>query len=302
MLSVLSIIRSTLLVLPTLVSAAGDVGFSLGVKRNPDGACKSTDDFKTDLDTIKILSTAIRVYATSDCDTMQNLMPAVKDKGFKVVLGVWPNDDAHFKLEIDTLKKFIPLYGTENIRAITVGSEHLYRKEFTGQQLAEKIKEVKKVLKELGADSLPVGFADSWNMLIGGDANPAIKESNIILANAFSYWQGQKMENATASFSDDIMQALAHVQDVKGDNVFDFWVGETNWPTGGKDFGDAVPSIENSRTYWRDAICGIRGWGVNVFVFEAFDESWKPIEKGNDVENHWGVWDANRKPKFELAC
>ena len=95
--------------LPTLVSAAGDIGFSLGVKRNPvrwilvclfalrdvvannfqDGACKSTDDFKTDLDTIKVLSTTIRVYAISDCDTMQNLMPAVKDKGFKAVLGVW---------------------------------------------------------------------------------------------------------------------------------------------------------------------------------------------------------------------
>lgn len=104
------------------------------------------------------------------------------------------------------LFRFIPLYGIENIKAITVGSEHLYRKEFTGQQLAEKIKEVKKVLKELGADSLPVGFADSWNMLIGGDANPAINESDIILANAFSYWQGQKMENATASFSDDIMR------------------------------------------------------------------------------------------------
>jgi len=51
--------------------------------------CKSTDDYKTDLDTIKILSTTIRVYATSDCETMQHLMPAVKDKGFKVVLGVW---------------------------------------------------------------------------------------------------------------------------------------------------------------------------------------------------------------------
>jgi len=102
--------------------------------------------------------------------------------------------------------RFIPLYGIENIKAITVGSEHLYRKELTGQQLAEKIQEVRKVLKELGADSLPVGFADSWNKMIEGDASPAIKESDFILANAFSYWQGQKMENATASFSDDIMR------------------------------------------------------------------------------------------------
>ncbi|RPA91297.1 glycoside hydrolase [Choiromyces venosus 120613-1] len=300
--SVLSLIKSTLLVLPAVVSATGDLGFSLGVKRSPDGSCKTTDDFKADLDTIKILSTTIRVYAASDCNTMQNLMPAVKDKGFKVVLGVWPNDDAHYALEIETLRKYITMYGTDNIKAITVGSEHLYRKELTGEQLGAKIQDVKKVLKELGADSLPVGFADSWNKLTDGAANPAIKESDIILSNAFSYWQGQKMGNATASFSDDIMQALAHIQQVKGDDAFDFWVGETNWPTGGKNFEDSIPSTENARTYWRDAICGIRGWGINVFVFEAFDEHWKPVEKDNDVENHWGVWDSNRKPKYELTC
>lgn len=43
-------------------------------------------------------------------------------------------------------------------------------------------------------------------------------------------------------------------------------------------------------------------WGVNVFVFEAFDEIFKPVEKGNDVEQHWGVWDQNYKTKFDLAC
>lgn len=102
--------------------------------------------------------------------------------------------------------RFIPKFGFENIYAITVGSESLYRKELTGVKLAAKIKEVKDVLKELGADSIPVGFADSWNMIVASDAKPAIEASNIILANAFSYWQGQKMDNATHSFFDDIMR------------------------------------------------------------------------------------------------
>lgn len=43
-------------------------------------------------------------------------------------------------------------------------------------------------------------------------------------------------------------------------------------------------------------------WGVNVFVFEAFDEVYKPVEKDNDVEHHWGVWDQNYKPKYDLSC
>lgn len=43
-------------------------------------------------------------------------------------------------------------------------------------------------------------------MIVTSDAKPAIEASNIILANAFSYWQGQKMDNATHSFFDDIMR------------------------------------------------------------------------------------------------
>lgn len=104
------------------------------------------------------------------------------------------------------LSRFIPLYGTDHIYAVTVGSEALYRKEFTGATLAVKINEVRTLLKKLGAGTIPVGTADSWNKLIESDADPAIEASDIILANAFSYWQGQKQDNATHSFFDDIMR------------------------------------------------------------------------------------------------
>lgn len=98
------------------------------------------------------------------------------------------------------------MYGTDNIYAVTVGSEALYREDFTGKELADKINDVRAHLKKLGVNSIPVGTADSWNKLIEGDANPAIEASDIILANAFSYWQGQKQDNATHSFFDDIMR------------------------------------------------------------------------------------------------
>ncbi|KAL0635015.1 glycoside hydrolase 3 protein [Maublancomyces gigas] len=302
MVSTIAILKGALLALPCLVAATGQLGFSLGVKHNPDGNCKFTEDFKKDLDVISGTSKIVRIYAVSDCNTMEQLMPAIIDKGFKIILGVWPNDDAHFALEKAALSKFIPLYGTDHIYAVTVGSEALYRKEFTGAKLADKINEVRTLLKKLGADTIPVGTADSWNKLIESDANPAIEASDIILANAFSYWQGQKQDNATHSFFDDIMQALDHVQTIKGDKPFDFWVGETNWPTGGKNYEDSVPSVANAASYWKNSICAMVAWGVNVFVFEAFDEVYKPVEKDNDVEHHWGVWDQNYKPKYDLSC
>lgn len=280
----------------------GQLGFSLGVKRNGDGLCKETVDFEADFDVLAPYTKFVRTYATGDCNTMQNIMPALAKKGFKIVLGVWPNDDSHFDLEKKALETYIPKYGTDNILAITVGSEALYRKDMTGKELAARVEEVRKLCKSLGADSIPIGFADSWNMLIEGEAVPVIQASDIVLGNAFSYWQGQRMNNASHSFFDDIMQALDRVQTIKGTSNFQFWVGETNWPTGGAKYGDAVPSNDNAATYWKESVCSMLHWGVNVFVFSAFDEEWKPAEKDNSVEKHWGVFKDDGKPKYDLTC
>ena len=73
---------------PALVSAKGTLGFSLGDK-NADGTCKSTSDYEADFDALKGLSTLVRTYSGTECKTPQNILPAAKNKGFKVVLGMW---------------------------------------------------------------------------------------------------------------------------------------------------------------------------------------------------------------------
>ncbi len=35
----------------------------------------------------------------------------------------------------------------------------------------------------------------------------------------------------------------------------EFWVGETNWPSAGDDYGAAVPSLQEAESYWKNAIC-----------------------------------------------
>ncbi|KAI5811643.1 glycoside hydrolase superfamily [Peziza echinospora] len=302
--SIISILKGTLFLAATIpvVSAAGQLGLALGTKRNTDGLCKETVDYEKEFDMLKSTTTTIRTYAVSDCNTMQKIMPAVNKKGFKIVLGVWPNDDAHFADEKKALSTYIPMYGTDNILAITVGSEALYRKDMKGADLAKKLEEIRALLKTLGASKIPVGFADSWHMFLEGDAVPVVQASDIILANAFSYWQGQSMANSSHSFFDDIMQALDRIQTIKGSKDFQFWVGETNWPSDGAVLGDAKPSVANAGTFWKESICGMLAWGVNVFVFSAFDENWKPAEKDNGVERHWGIFSDDGKPKFSLSC
>lgn len=78
------------------------------------------------------------------------------------------------------------------------------------------------------------------------------------------------------------------------------------WPTGGGDYQAAVPSKENAQTYWKGAICGLLDWGVDIFVFEAFDEPNKPNSVGLDGtarnETHWGAYDVSRTAKYDLSC
>lgn len=225
------------------------------------------------------------------------------------MLGIWPTDESHYDAEVAALQAYLPTISVDTINVFTVGSEALYRGDLTASQLADKINDVKNILQNIkdkngkSYSSVQVGFVDSWNVLVDGSSLPAINAADFVFANAFSYWQGQTQANASYSFFDDIMQAMQVIQTAKGSTDITFWVGETGWPTEGTNFENAYPSVDNAKDYWQKAICAMRGWGVNVAVFEAFDEAWKPPTSGiSNVEQHWGVWDENSVLKYNLGC
>ncbi|CAD0097144.1 unnamed protein product [Aureobasidium vineae] len=290
---------------PLLVFSAGTLGFALGNKR-ADGSCKFQADYEADFDAIKSNSgsTIVRIYAASDCNTARQILPAAKSKGFRVVLGVWPDVDQSLQADKQALQIYVPQY-RDQVYGVTIGSETLYRKTFTGPQLLEKINDVRSVLPQ----GVKVGTADSWNKFVDGTADAVIKGGvDFLLANGFAYWQASPISNATYTFFDDTQQALGHIQSVSGSlNAIEFWVGETGWPMdGGSNYGAAIAGTKNAQTYFDDAICGMISWGVNVFVFEAFDEPWKPHAIGDSGsagdETHWGVMNVDRSTKFPLTC
>lgn len=288
---------------PAAVSARGTLGFSLGDK-NPDGTCKSTSDYEADFDVLKPLSTLVRTYSASECYTAQNIIPAAKAKGFKVVLAVWPDTDESFNKDIDALKTCVP--GNEDvIEAITVGSEALYRGNLNGQQLLSKIQQTQKIFPKV-----TIGTADSWNKFADGTADPIIQGGvTYLLANGFAYWQGKAVDDSYSTYFDDMAQTIAHVQQIAGDNAANIRVinGETGWPTdGGTDYSVAKAGTANAEKYYQNGVCGLLAWGVDVFYFEAFDEAWKPNSVGDNGqamdEKHWGMFTADRQPKFNMTC
>jgi len=292
-------------VAPAVVSAAGSLGFALGTKE-ADGKCKTTSDYEADFDAISAASGAkmVRGYAAHDCDFAKNALPAAKKKGFKVMLGIWPDVEESFNNDLDAIKAVADTY-TDQIYAVTVGSETLYRGNFTGEELKEKISQVKDELP----DGIKVGTADSWNKYADGTADAIIGTADIILINAFAFWQGASKANATHVYLDDMYQAVTHIEKVAGghDKIPEIWNGETGWPTAvGTDYDEAEGGLENAEAFFKNGFCSLLDWGFNAFYFEAFDEPWKPASIGDNGkaadETTWGAFTADRKAKFSLKC
>jgi exo-beta-1,3-glucanase (GH17 family) len=75
-------------------------------------------------------------------------------------------------------------------------------------------------------------------------------------------------------------------------------ISETGWPSHGAPNGCAVPSLDNQRRFLTELLCQAHQAKINLFYFEAFDESWKAPP---EVESHWGVFSANRSPKHSFT-
>ncbi|KZZ97787.1 glycosyl hydrolase family 17 [Ascosphaera apis ARSEF 7405] len=291
---------STLALAGVASAATGRLGFSLGVK-NADGTCKGVNEFEADFDALKAAGAGVvRTYAASDCNSAALIIPAAKNKGMKVVLGVWPDVETSFNNDFEALKQHVP--GNEDVvEAITVGSEALYRGDMTAHDLLNRINQVKKQFP-----NIQVGFADSWNKFHDGTADPLLQGGvKYFLVNGFAFWQSVAIDGAEKTYLDDMSQAMEHIQKFVPDAYIA--TGETGWPSdGGSSYGKSIAGTANAKKFHDKGVCAALAWGLDVFYFEAFDEPWKPASVGDNGqaanEQHWGMFTADRKPKFDVTC
>lgn len=302
-------VSTAVAVSPLAVSAAGTLGFCLG-NTNPDGSCKQQSDFEADFAAISNSSSSklVRTYSSTtqygtQCNTPSEILPAAKNAGFQVLLGMWPDGGAYALEKAPLVAANLDQYG-DTVYGITVGSEGIYRGTYTISDLTGWISDMQTTFP-----STTIGTADSWNGWANGTMDSVISSGiKLVLANDFSYWEAQEISNATATYFDDLSQALSRVQQISGSiDAIQFFNGETGWPgDGGSDYGAAQASTANAATYWSSAVCGMLDWGVDVFYFEAFDEPGKTAAVGQDGtagnEQHWGAFTDTRTAKWDLTC
>jgi exo-beta-1,3-glucanase (GH17 family) len=216
-------------------------------------------------------------------------IPALARKhGLKVMLGAWVNSNP-----VDTAKEIRALIEQANanpdvVTAVIVGNEALLRKELTGAQLATLIRQVKAQVKQ------PVTYADVWEYWLQyPEVAPAV---DFLTIHLLPYWEDDPK---------GIDDALAHVAQIRqtfGSRFAgkDILIGETGWPSEGRQRETALPSRVNEAKFIRSfvAMAEQHGWHYNLI--EAFDQPWKRSAEGA-VGGYWGLFDADRQDKGVLA-
>lgn len=157
---------SPLLTIALALSAKADTflkGFNLPAQK-PDGTCKTQEDWKQDFLAMQGLPGVFpntRLFASSDCSTLANAVPAAIATKTRLLVGIWTEDWDHFGAEKYALLTAIKQYGSDWILACSVGSEDLYRAETAPNTLAGQIYDVRGMLGTV-SKGIPVGHVDTW--------------------------------------------------------------------------------------------------------------------------------------------
>lgn len=173
-------------------------------------------------------------------------------------------------------------------RGLIVGTEAL-RAGYDPQLLIDNINYVRAATHT----NIPVGTADVPASLLTSPA--VVSNSDFVMINPYAYWAQIPIANA-ATWT--IQQWQIITNSFPGKKVI---IGEANWPTGGTNSfwnnPSVVPAETNQGMFLADFVSMANSNGIEYFVFEYRDESWKNQEGIGTIERNWGVIDTNNIKK-----
>jgi len=238
---------------------------------------------------LKALSRRFDCVRTYSVGQGLDQVPAIARRyGMKVLLGAWLSRNPVENAEELAMVIKVANEQRDAVRAIVVGNEVLLRGELPQRTIAEHLRFVK------AATGLPVTYADVWEFWLKyREVAPAV---DFITIHILPYWEDEPVA---------IDQAVAHV-----DHIYksmqaafpgrDFLIGETGWPSEGRQRWRAVPSRVNEARFFREFMTFVDQAKLPYNVIEAFDQPWKRKLEGT-VGGYWGLYDDELNDKFGLS-
>ena len=227
----------------------------------------------------------LRTYSVTGLEALPDI---ARRHGMRLMIGAWVSADRQAtREEIEGLVRTANAH-PDVVTAVIVGNEALLRGDSTPERLRRLIEEVRARVAQ------PVTYADVWEFwLRHPQIGPAV---DFVTVHLLPYWE----DDPTG-----IDAALAQVEKVHARFTRLYapkpvFIGETGWPSQGRQREDALPSRVNEARFVRGfiALAERHGWQYNLI--EAFDQPWKRNSEGT-VGGYWGLYDAHRADKGILA-
>jgi exo-beta-1,3-glucanase (GH17 family) len=242
---------------------------------------------------LKLLSEKTHTFRTySSTEGMDVVPPIARKYGLKMIQGAWIGYvDTGNQKEIDELVKAANAY-PDVIKRVIVGNEVLLRGEREPEELVQYIRQVKSRIKQ------PVSYADVWSMYM---KHPdLIKEVDFITIHILPYWEDEPIpvDKAPAHIERIYKQVHQEAERIAPGKAI--LIGESGWPSEGKQRGWAVPSVVNEAAFIRGLLKVAADNQFDVNIVESFNQPWKSELEGV-VGANWGLFSADRTEVFPLT-
>ena len=187
-----------------------------------------------------------------------------------------------------------------NIERVLVGNENILR--WDGQkdlrdpnatspaQLIREIRNVKRNVK------VPVSTAEPWHVWL--HYPELAREVDYLAVHILPYWD-EKSDETPLDYLKSRIAMLKQAYPNK--NII---VTEVGWPSNGaarRSPGSGVikyaTPAEQAKNI-RDTVAWLRTQNIDHFVVEAIDQPWKSYDLEGKAGGYWGLWNADRQPKF----
>ncbi|HEV7823182.1 MAG TPA: glycosyl hydrolase family 17 protein, partial [Burkholderiales bacterium] len=243
----------------------------------------SRSQIDADLAQIKQSFRCVRTYSVSS--GLAEVPAMARKHGLRVILGLWiGNEAADNELEIKqglaVLKR-----DADVINAVIVGNEVLLRRDQPASVLIGYLRRVR------AATSVPVTYADVWEFWL---RNPEVLDAtNFVTIHILPYWEDDPI--AADRAVDHVLNVYNRVHDAfPGRRIL---IGETGWPSAGRQREGALPSLVNQAAFIRNFSAIAQERALDYNLVEAYDQPWKRALEGT-VGGHWGIFNADGDEKF----
>lgn len=301
-------------VLPPSPSGWGGVGVCYGGERDgqfPGGPSPTREQIREDLRIVAGHWNLLRIY--SSIGTAEHACAIIREEKLplRLMVGAWiapetrPGQDgkpptpdtvvaAKNKSEVATAIRLANEY-PDVVLAVNIGNEALV--DWSDHRVAPSLI-IGYLRQARAATRVPVTTCDTELFWKTPESVDVSRECDFLALHAYAMWNKQSLRDSLTWTRDQIRAVHALHPELP------IVLTEIGWATrkGKHGVQSTLITVEPNEADQELFFRALRDWATErrqpYFYFEAFDENWKGGPEPDEVEKHWGVFNADRSPKL----